>query len=48
MRAGRGGLREGQEVNGRINRFAGLIYSGSVSEEEMESVLPSATKANKG
>jgi len=22
------GLREGQEVNGRINRFAGLIYSG--------------------
>lgn len=34
-------------MKGRINRFAGLIYSGSVSKREMQSVPSSVTKANK-
>lgn len=37
----------GKELKGRINRFAGLIYSGSVGGSEMQRTLPSVTKANK-
>lgn len=46
-KGGKGGGGWGKELKGSINRFAGLIYSGSVGGSEMQRTLPSITKADK-
>lgn len=44
-KGGKGGW--GKELKGSsINRFAGLIYSGSVGGSEMQRALPSIAKAD--